>query len=137
MHVIMMRAMRDELTKEALLKEVVALGLKDIPGTPRLIMKHRGAAQRAAAGLAAEAGWKKHLTDPIMRVAEKGLQRVPAGKAQDVARKVTQTIADDPLGGTITAVAPGGVVVPFLKKGLRKGIQLIDPQATRLMAQQV
>lgn len=115
------------IDKEALLKELVRIGAKDIPGTPRLVMKHRGKVQRAALGESAEALWKKKITDPMMGGFEKGLKKLPEGKARDVARKAAETVAGDPLGGALTVFAPGGVALPFAKRGLKKAINVIDP----------
>ena len=132
MHPVSLAAFHDELekiglNKEAQLKELVRLGVKDIPGTPRLLMKARTPAQRAALGEAAEATWKKYLTEPMMGFFGKGLKRVPEGKAKKGLTWAAETIAEDPLGGALTVAAPGGLLVPVAKRGLRKAINIIDP----------
>ena len=133
MRPVVLAAFQDELSKiaaadkEAALKEVVRLLAKDIPGTPRLIMKHRGSAARKALGEAAEGTWKRKVTNPMMSGFERGLKKLPEGKTQEIARKAAQIVADDPVGGLLTVVAPGGVTVPFAKRGLRKLINAVDP----------
>jgi len=143
MNAAMLRAMRGELIKEALLKEIVALGAKDIPGTPRLLMKARDTAQRAALGMAADRGYGR-LMAPVSAPLKRGFdaiaKRVPDAVPELIKKKgrdIAEDVVGDPFGGTLTAVAPGGFVIPFLKKGLRKAIQTVDPAATRLMAQPV
>ena len=127
MHAVVTTAFHDELGKIAALKEVVRILAKDIPRTPRLVMKHRMTAQRAALGEAAEAGWKKRLTDPMMKVFDKGLKKLPEGRAKKALTWTAETIAKDPFGGAVTALAPGGLAVPVIKRGLRRAINVLDP----------
>lgn len=123
----MYNAMRDELEKIALLERLVRLGATPIKGTPKLVMKVRSPAELKALQGAVESGWSKRVTEPIMRVAERGLQKLPQGKMQSFARKGAKMIAEDPLGGAVTIAAPGGTVYPFMKKGLEKLIDAAAP----------
>lgn len=128
--------MREELVKEALLRELVALGAKDIPHTPRLLMKFRGPAARAALGESAARAYGK-VSAPLMRGVEAVAKHVPEGVPKVIrkaGRSIAEGVAKDPVGGLISAAAPGGLAgVPIAKRLLTKGIRFIDPQAARLM----
>jgi hypothetical protein len=121
------RSMADELEKIALLERVVRLGATPIKGTPKLFMKSRSPQELKVLQEAVSAGWDKRVTDPIMRVAEKGLKKLPKGRAERVARKGARLVAEDPLGGAVTIAAPGGSVYPFAKKGLERLIDRLSP----------
>lgn len=119
-----------ETEKAAALKEIVRLLAKDIPGTPRLVMKHRNVAQRAALGESAERLMNR-MTDPAMAIAEKGLSRLPAGRVQGAARRSAEMVVRDPLGHGLATLVPIPVLphagVEVMKKGIRRGIDAIDP----------
>ena len=133
----MYSAMRDELEKIALLKELVALGAKDIPHTPRLVMKHRDAATRVALGEAADAAYGR-IAQPWKQGVERLAAKIPVHKKtpailRRIGGGIVRDVASDPVGGVLTAVAPGGSIIPVAKRVLTKGIIALDPSAARLM----
>lgn len=121
-------ATKTALDKQALLKEVVRLLAKDIPHTPRLMMKARSTAQRAALGSAADTLFQKYISHPLMMGFEKGLKKLPKGKAKELSRKAAKMISDDPVSGLVAlAPIPGTSAVFPAKKGIEKLINLLDP----------
>ncbi len=125
--------------KEAALKELVRLGLKDIPNTPRLLMKKRSPAARASLGLKAEKAYDAKVTDPLKGLADRALlSRMPEGKGKALATKVTNAVASDPVGMTASNLVPfPGAVAAYVgaKKGLAKVVDKIDPvQAAKATA---
>ncbi len=119
-----------EQAKEALLEEVVRLGLKDVPNTPRLLMKHRGVAERAAVGKLVGKAWDSKVTAPLTALAEKGLGHLPAGRATDAVREVAHATARDPVGHGLAHLSPvPGTFVAYeaAKRGLTKAINKVDP----------
>jgi hypothetical protein len=123
-------AFADEMEKQALIERLVRLGATDIPKTPRLFMKKRSPAElQALQGSVTQLG-QKHVADPIMRVAERGLQKLPAGRTQDTARSVAKTVAKDPVGAvaTIPIPIPGAQPAYFAgKRLLERGIDKAFP----------
>lgn len=120
----------DELEKIALFERLVRLGATPIKGTPELLMKSRSPSELKALQDAAEAGWHKRVTNPIMGVAEKPLSKIPPGKLQDGARWVAQSLAQDPVGMSLAKAVPiPGVSVLYAgaKKGLEKLIDRLAP----------
>jgi hypothetical protein len=119
------------LTKEAALKELVRLGLKDVPGTPRLVMRHRSLPERVATSLKVEKAWDSKVTDPLKAAANKaGLDRMPEGRVKRVASKVVDAVASDPVGMTVAGLSPipgAEAVYAGAKKGLARLIDRVDP----------
>lgn len=125
--------MRQELEKVALLERLVRLGATDIPRTPRLLMKQRSPTELAALQHGVEQGWDKRVTDPIMRVANKGLQRLPEGKVRQFATKGARTLAQDPVGSLAANLVPLPGAFPAYtagKKGLERLIDRAAPLAS-------
>lgn len=120
-----------ELEKTALLERLVRLGATSIPGTPKLLMKSRSTGELKALQGAVEAGWDKRVTQPIMRVAEKPLSKLPPGKVQSGARWVAQRVAEDPVGASFMAAPVPGAAIAYqgLKRGLEKAIDHFAPLA--------
>lgn len=120
----------EALEKTALIERLVRLGATSIPGTPRLFMKNRSPAELKALQGAVESGWNRRVTDPIMRVAEKPLSKLPPGKLQTGARWMARQVAEDPVGMTISNAIPvPGATVAYqgVKKGLEKAIDRFVP----------
>ena len=123
-------AFADEMEKQALIERLVRLGATDIPKTPRLLMKKRSPAQLQALQDSVEGLGKKHIEGPIMGVAERGLQKLPAGRVQDTARSAARAVAKDPVGALATAPIPipGAQPAYFAgKKVLERGIDKAFP----------
>lgn len=119
-----------ELEKIALLERLVRLGATPIPGTPKLLMKNRSPAELKALQGAVETGWNKRVTDPIMRMAEGPLSKLPAGKLQNGARWVARQVAEDPVGmGLANAIPIPGATLAYqgAKRGLEKVIDRVVP----------
>lgn len=120
----------EALEKTALIERLVRLGATPIPGTPQLLMKNRSPAELKALQGAVESGWNQRVTDPIMRMAEKPLSRLPAGKLQNGARWVAKQVAEDPVGmGLANAIPIPGATLAYqgVKRGLEKVIDRFAP----------
>lgn len=118
------------LSKEALLERLVRLGATDVPGTPRLLMRHRSPVELGALQHTVEKAYDSRVTDPLMRVATKATDKLPAGKLRDVANKGARLVAEDPLGTLAANLVPipgahPGYVVG--KKALERGIDRLAP----------
>lgn len=111
-----------EMEKRALIERLIRLAATDVPKTPRLLMKKRSPGQLKALQGGVESFGKKNVTDPIMRVAEKGITKLPAGKLQDTVRAGAKVVAKDPIGAVATAPIP----VPGAQVGYFKGKQLLE-----------
>jgi hypothetical protein len=125
--------MRQELEKVALLERLVRLGATDIPGTPHLLMKHRSPTELAGLQQAVAHGWDSRVTDPIMRVADKGLRRLPEGKVKSVITGQARNLARDPLGSLATNAVPipgASLAYQAGKQGLERLIDRVAPLAT-------
>lgn len=123
-------AFAEELEKRALIERLVRLAATDIPKTPRLLMRQRSPAELKALQGSVEAAGKKHIADPIMGVAERGIQRLPAGRVQETARKGARLVAEDPVGAIATAPIPIPGIQPAYfagKKMLERGIDRAFP----------
>lgn len=93
-------------------------------------MRHRSPQELKALQEAVETGWANRVTKPIMRVAEKGLKKLPEGKVQNFARKGAQLMAEDPVGNLITNLSPIPGTNPAylgMKKGLERVIDKVAP----------
>jgi len=120
----------DEMEKRALIERLVRLGATDIAKTPRLLMRKRSPKELAALQGTVENFGKKHIEGPIMRVAEKGLSKLPAGKVQNTVRAGARMVAKDPIGAIATAPIPIPGVQPAYfagKRALEKGIDRVFP----------
>jgi len=138
MHQATAQAFVDELEKIALLERLVRLGATDIPGTPRLLMKHRDPHALKALQQGVEQAWNKKVTDPLMGVAEKGIKHLPEEatvfgrklKPQLYARKAAKLVAEDPVGTLAANLVPlPGAHPAYLggKKALEYGIDKLAP----------
>jgi hypothetical protein len=117
------------LEKRALIERLVRLGATDIPSTPRLVMRHRDPHELKALQQGVDNWWGSKVTQPIMSGAEKlYLNRLKPGKVRDVATKLTQYMAEDPIGTLAIKVTP----IPFPiyaagKKVVERGIDHVWP----------
>lgn len=118
-------------TKTATLKEMVRLALKDVPHTPRMLMKKRTSGARAAIGSKVEKAYDAKVTKPLKGVAERALlSKLPEGKGKRIATKVTDALAEDPVGMTAANLVPlPGAAALYLgaKKGVSRMIDAVDP----------
>lgn len=125
-------AFANELTKTALLERLVRLGATDVPGTPRLFMRKRAPQELAGIQKGVSDWWGKKVTNPIMNVADKAVNKLPTGKVQNIARAGARLVAEDPIGTIATNLIPiPGVHPAYLagKKGLEKAIDKLSPVA--------
>lgn len=122
-----------EIEKRALLERLVRLGATDIPKTPRLLMKQRSPQELAGIQHGVQNWWGKKVTNPIMGVANKGLDKLPEGRMKRIATSGAHMVAQDPVGALASTVLPipGSEAVYFgAKKGLEKAIDRFAPLAT-------
>ena len=119
--------------KVALLERLVRLGATDVPGTPRLLMRQRSPQELAGLQHGVEHWWDKNVSSHIMNVANKGLNKLPAGKLKSVATSGAKLVAQDPVGALASNAVPipGASAAYFgAKKGLEKAIDRFAPLAT-------
>ena len=114
------------LTKQAVIERLIRLGATTIPGTPKLVMRHRSPQELAALQHGVESAWNNQVTDPIMRRLEPVANKLPAGRLRDVAIKGAKIVAEDPVGTIASKAIPiPGVTLAYV--GAKKGIEhLID-----------
>ena len=120
----------DEMTKTALLERLVRLAATPVKGTPMLIMRSRTPAELKSLQEGVEAAYNKRITDPLMKVLEKGVSKLPPGKVQNIALRGAKIVAEDPVGIAMVNVFPlPGATTTYvgLKKGLEKGIDRLAP----------
>jgi len=144
MDLLSIRACADEMEKIALLREAVRLGLKDVPGTPRLVMRKRNLLERAAASEKAVRAYERAISDPIKKkltpVAEKLPEsvRIPltskSVKPRAAATRGVEMMAADPIGNVASNLVPApGAFAAYhgAKKGgevlINKGVQIPHP----------
>ena len=133
MEALVVTAMRRELEKVALLERLVRLGATDIPHTPHMLMRHRSPGELATLQHGVEGSWNSHVTDPIMRVADKGLRKIPEGKIRQFATSGARNIARDPVGALASNLAPIPGAFPAYtagKHGLERLIDRVSPLAS-------
>ncbi len=122
-----------QLEKRALLERLVRLGATDIPKTPRLLMRQRSPQELAGLQQGVQQWWGKKVTQPIMGVANKGLNKLPEGRVKSLATSGAQMVAQDPIGALAANAVPipGASVAYFgAKKGLERAIDRIAPLAS-------
>lgn len=124
------RVKEASIGKSALLERLVRLGATDVPGTPRLLMKKRTPAELAALQQGVEQGWNKRVTTPLMRVADRGLSKLPEGKVRNLATAGAKAVAQDPAGTLLTQAIPVPGAAPAwmaAKRGLERVIDRVSP----------
>jgi len=128
---IVVHACADELEKNAILREAIRFGLKDVPGTPRMVMPRRSLLERASIAERAAQKYEGAVTNPIKRGAEKTvLKHIPEGKVRRAAEKTVGFLAEDPIGTVASNLVPApGAFAGYqgLKAGARKFINVVDP----------
>lgn len=119
--------------KVALLERLVRLGATDIPKTPRLLMKQRSPQELAGLQHGVENWWGKKVTQPVMSVANKGLNKLPEGKLKNVATSGAKLVAQDPIGTLASNAIPipgASLAYHGAKRGLERVIDRVAPLAT-------
>lgn len=119
-----------DLVKTALIERLVRLGATDIPGTPRLLMRHRGPEELGALQQAVERGYDSRVTDPLMGVLQKVTNKLPDGKPKRILQKGARLVAEDPLGTLAANLVPLPGAHPAYvagKKVLERGIDRFAP----------
>jgi hypothetical protein len=119
-----------DVEKLALIERLVRLGATPIPKTPKLVMKLRSPTELKALQGAVEQGWDKRVTEPIMGKLRPLVNKLPEGKLRNAAGHVAKSVASDPVGMGLSAVAPvpgAELVYAGAKKGLEKGIDKLFP----------
>lgn len=111
-----LRACSDELEKSAVLREAVRFGLKDVPRTPRLLMKGRGLLERATAAERMARKYEGAVSEPIKRKLSPVAQKLPEEvrvplttktvKPRAAAEKGVDVVAADPLGNVASNLVP-------------------------------
>lgn len=122
-----------QLEKRALLERLVRLGATDVPGTPRLLMRQRSPQELAGLQQGVSNWWGKKVSEPIMGMANKGLNKLPAGKVRNIATSGAKLVAQDPVGAIAANAVPipGASLAYFgMKRGLERAIDRIAPLAT-------
>lgn len=113
-----------ELDKQALLERLIRLGATDIPGTPRLLMKHRSPEELASLQHGVEALFGK-VQDPVKKVVGGFIEKVPSESARKILTKGTNTLIENPELIPMQPIPIPGLTVGYL--GAKKGAErLID-----------
>ena len=118
-------------SKEAVLREAIRLGLKDVPNTPRLLMKKRNWAQRAHVADKIGDAYDAKITNPLMNVANSAvIRRMPEGKAKKLVEAGAEMMARDPVGHGIMKFVPlpgASIAYEAGKRSVAKAINKADP----------
>jgi hypothetical protein len=110
------------LQKQALLERLVRLGATDVPGTPRLMMRHRSPGELAGLQHRVKAG----IEAPLQRGADRVLAKLPQSKLLQGASKL---LVENPEMVPLGAVPIPGISAAWLgaKRGAEKLIDRIAP----------
>lgn len=121
-------AFADELLKIALVERLVRLGATDVPGTPRLVMRHRSPEELAQLQQSVEDSWTRAAA-PMKEKAHAVAQYVPTQRGKVLAEKGMGFLIDNPEQIPLQAVPLPGVSFAALaaKKGLENTIDRIAP----------
>lgn len=108
--------------KEALLERLVRLGATDVPGTPRLLMRHRAPGELA--GLQQKV--KTTLEAPLQRGADRLLAKLPQSS---MLQRASKLVVENPELVPLQAVPLPGASAAWLgaKRGAEKLIDRIAP----------
>jgi hypothetical protein len=131
--VVSFSACFDELEKIAVIERLIRLGATPIKGTPKLVMKVRSPEELAHLQGSVERGWAKKVTDPTMRLLERGVVKLP-GSAQPAARMVAREVARDPFGTLASKAIPipgASLAYVGLKRGLERVIDRVAPLTSK------
>jgi hypothetical protein len=95
-------------------------------------MRRRSPQELAGLQHGVESWWGSHVSDPLLNVAERGLQKLP-GRLQGPARAGARLVAQDPVGMLASNLVPiPGASPAYLagKKGLERVIDKFAPIQT-------
>jgi hypothetical protein len=131
MDTISIAAFSDELQKIALLEELVEKGLKDVRGTPRILMRQRNPEEIAGTVKRVSNLYNKIVSKPVKKmiypITEPIINRLPS-KVQPGAKFVREEFVKDPIGIAATQLSPvPGTMAAYLasKHLAEKALNLI------------
>ncbi len=115
--------------KTALIERLVRLGATDVPGTPRLLMRHRSPQELAQLQHGVQ-GTLEKIKAPLKAKVEQGVQKLP-GKLQKPARMIGHSLVDHPETIALHAAPVPGLAPAWIaaKKGRERGIDRFAPAA--------
>jgi hypothetical protein len=117
------------MDKAALLERLVRLGATDVPGTPRLLMRHRTPGELGQLQQSVEGAFKR-VQDPVKQRVGRALSGVPGGK---LLQRGANLLIDNPEALPMQAVPIPGLTPAYL--GAKKGLEhLIDRVAPAKLA---
>lgn len=116
------------MKKSALLERLVRLAATDVPGTPRLLMKHRSPEELVALQHGVEGAFKK-IEEPAKQRMHSLIDKVPHPKVQKVLKGGADMMIENPEMIPMQAVPIPGVSLGYLaaKKGLERGLDKLAP----------
>lgn len=114
--------------KEAALRELLRVGLKDVPNTPRLLMRHRDFGERLALATRVGDAYDAKVSVPFQKLMDSGLAHLPEGRVKETARPLLQMMARDPLGHSVSRLSP----VPGTSLLYEGGKRLLERAANKI-----
>ena len=120
----------DELAKIALVERLARLGATDIPGTPRLLMKHRDPEELAALQHGITNTWDRGAA-PLKAKVDAVAEHVPTELGKKVVRGLGHTAIDNPDAALMSAVPLPFASAAYMagKRGLEGLIDRVAPVA--------
>ena len=118
-----------ELEKTALLERIVRLGATPIKGTPKLLMRSRSRPELRALQNAVDDRWSQHVTEPLLGVMGRQINRLPNNKVRKGLHWASTQIAEDPMLVPLELAPIPGMAAAYkgLKGGLEKAIDYVAP----------
>jgi Inorganic Pyrophosphatase len=122
------RAKTASTVKEALLERLVRLAATDVPGTPRLVMRHRSPEELASLQHAVE-GTFGRFEGPAKARVHGVLEKVPHAGVRKALQSGADMMIENPEMIPMQAVPVPGVSLGYLaaKKGIEKGLDRLAP----------
>ena len=116
------------IVKQALAERLIRLGATDIPGTPRLVMRHRDPKELAGLQQYVTDAWERKAA-PLKQKVTNFSQKVPTDFGKNIVRGIGHTAIDNPDAALAAAVPFPFVSAAYLagKKGLEHMIDRVAP----------
>jgi hypothetical protein len=116
------------MKKSALLERLVRLAATDIPGTPRMVMRHRSPEELAALQHGVSGAFRK-FEDPVKQHVHGVIDKVPHERTRNALKSVSDMMIENPETIPMKAVPIPGISLGYLaaKKGLERGIDKLAP----------
>lgn len=116
------------MDKAALLERLVRLGATDVPGTPRLLMKHRSPEELASLQHGVTGAFQQ-FEEPAKRAVHGVIDKIPHAGAQRVLKGGANMMIENPEMIPMQVIPVPGASLAYLgaKKGIEKGLDHFAP----------